>query len=233
MEPSAGSSIDKSEMNVQKTREDEDSRQADADVGVVVGTRVAVVQKAGQEVMAEEKRVGWKKHVRAMEAKMRAAEEAAKQLRLKLEEVQTTADRRGGVEIDIQKIESRADRAEAEVAQARAETEVRRVEVEMARVVQAEQEEKLARLQHENKELESRVQALQQSVAQHKGWMTSFREQHQEAEAEWQAEAVRWQAELSGLRLQLGGRWERCVAPDGGIFFYDKESGQSQWEIPS
>ena len=62
--------------------------------------------------------------------------------------------------------------------------------------------------------------------------MASFQEQHQEAEAEWQAEAVRWQAELSVLRLQLGGRWERCVAPDGGIFFYDRESGQSQWERP-
>ena len=74
--------------------EDKDRRAAeetDGIVGVVVD--VAVVQADGQgagqqqnrkrskvceqEVMAEEKRVGWKKQVRAMEVRMRAAEEEA------------------------------------------------------------------------------------------------------------------------------------------------------------
>ena len=72
----------KSKMNVQKTREDEDSRQADADVGVVVGTNVAVVQAdeqetrqkqdrkrngvCGEEVMVGERRVSWRKQRRTM-----------------------------------------------------------------------------------------------------------------------------------------------------------------------
>ena len=67
---------------------------------------------------------------------------------------------------------------------------------EMRREVELEGTEAVAGLKQENKELENRVQALQQSVAQHKERLTSFQEQHQEAEAEWQAQAVRWQAEV-------------------------------------
>ena len=100
--------------------------------------------------------------------------------------------------------------------------------------------------------------ALQQSVAQHKGWLASFREQHQEAEAEWQAEVVRWQAEAEAQQAaaavyceklerekkelkigveevavrKQGGAWTVQYDTQGRQYWWQQETGRTQWERP-
>ena len=105
------------------------------------------------------------------------------------EDRQTDADMQMRLDVAVvQKAEQSSKKkmvAEEEVVQR---TSRRAAELEEAKAV--------AGLKQENKELENRVQALQQSVTQHKERLTSFQEQHQEAEAEWQAQVVRWQAEV-------------------------------------